>query len=66
VSSRGFTERKESTSGGLELRLIDVEWRRQGSSHGGGGRGEKKASLLHGTPFISGGGRGHGEGPQTG
>jgi hypothetical protein len=28
VSSRGFTERKESTSGGLELRLIDVEWRR--------------------------------------
>jgi hypothetical protein len=49
-------------SGGLELWLTIVEWRWLRSSRGGGGRGKKKASLLHDTPFIAGGGRGLGEG----
>jgi hypothetical protein len=66
LSSRGFSERKELTSGGLELRLTSVEWRRHRSARGGSGRGKKKASLVHGAPFIGGGGRGLGEGPWRG
>jgi hypothetical protein len=65
VSSRGFSERNESMSGGLELWLTGIEWWRLRSSRSGDGRGKKKASLLHGAPFIGGRDRGCGEGPQT-
>jgi hypothetical protein len=52
VSLRGFSGRKEMTSGGLELRLTSVKRRRQGSSAMGENGGRKKDFGRRGQRLI--------------
>jgi hypothetical protein len=52
MSSRGFSGRKETTSGGLELQLISVQQRQQGSSVAGQNGGRKEGFGHRGRWLI--------------